>query len=304
MSKRQGPDSSRSPEPRRGAGGDAPKKLSGKGGWSLLSGWTKSGGAQALAQSEAASKAKEQPGNRYKGVTRSTSFTSQMREVSLEQPASAKKKQFFGKGPFPTHQGYVTENARMYWCEERLGTFEGVPEELDAVTDYEKPLYHWQLFSVLGEARILALVTAFYDYVYSDPNAWFRKAFTEATSKEMAIFSQSTFWLDAFGGGMKYPGGYHRSRNKHGFIKEHMTTKAAVRWIELMRLTLDNADLGPDPRVRGVLEDFVEVHMLKYASQFGFDPSCLRVTGHGPGNPYDPGSFQQGGDGNIPPEFL
>jgi len=267
-----------------------------------LSGWTKAGGARALkAADEAAAKARESPPNRYKGVTRSSSFTSQMGAVSLEQPA--KQKEVFGKGPFPTHQGYVTENARLYWCEERLGTFEGVPEELDAVTDYDKPLYHWQLFSVLGEARILALVKQFYEYVYSDPNTWFRKAFTESTSKEMAIFSQSTFWIDAFGGGMKYPGGYHRSRNKHGFIKEHMTTKAAVRWIELMRLTLDNADLGPDPRVRGVLEDFVEVHMLKYAKSFGFDPSCLCVTGHGPGNPYDPGSFQQGGDGNIPKDI-
>jgi hypothetical protein len=89
-------------------------------------------------------------------------------------------------------------------------SFAGVPETTQADPDPSKPLYFWQLYSVMGEERIKALTQQFYTYVFNDENDWFRKIFASMTTMEMAIWSASTFFLDVMGGGRHYPGGVRR----------------------------------------------------------------------------------------------
>jgi len=62
----------------------------------------------------------------------------------------------------------VTALSRDEWCEWKHGSFEGISESLDADPDKSKPLYIWQLYSVLGPERIEELVRIFYIEVWND----------------------------------------------------------------------------------------------------------------------------------------
>lgn len=61
--------------------------------------------------------------------------------------------------------GYATRDARREWL-----ALHGMPDagaslsalELTADPDTSKPLYFWQLYSLIGQKRIVALVYAFY----------------------------------------------------------------------------------------------------------------------------------------------
>ena len=143
---------------------------------------------------------------------------------------------------------------------------------LTASTNPGEPLYFWQLFSLLGEKPIIALVTAFYNRVYDDnENPWFRNAFTRLATKEHHIAVQAAYWIDAMGGGRIYHGGdfrlsFHHTHN----ASEVMTAKGAKIWMLHMRAALESARFE-DPRVKPCIIDFLRTKMMKYAEDFGWD---------------------------------
>ncbi len=159
----------------------------------------------------------------------------------------------------------------------------------------EEKLTVKSLYKELGEARIAALSQAFYDRVYgkelifkksnqiksnkistyhlkhffiskADEEApWFRDMFaiTAATPKELAAYSQMTFFVQKFGGDPYY-GGMVKDSSFMREVHQHfaITQKGYERWMKHMRETLEVVDLGPRAaEVKQVL--------LAYFSAFG-----------------------------------
>ena len=144
---------------------------------------------------------------------------------------------------------------------------------LTASNDPDKPIQFWQLYSVLGPQRIVAIVSRFYDRVYDDEH-WFKSVFTRIAPKERHINTQSAMWIDVMGGGHQYHGGefrlnFHHTHNAH----ELMNNRGAERWVTLMRNTLNDPDIDftADSRVRPAINSFLTFFMDKYASEFQFE---------------------------------
>jgi truncated hemoglobin YjbI len=148
-------------------------------------------------------------------------------------------------------------------------------DTLTADPDTSKPLYYWQLYSLLGWEYIEEIVTKFYERVYDDDeDPHFRKAFTQLADLQHHIETQAAYWQDAFGGGKVYHGShgrlnFHHERNAH----QVMNAEGAARWMMHMGLALH--DMFPvlkavDPRIPATIVDFLETKMKKYASQFGW----------------------------------
>lgn len=157
---------------------------------------------------------------------------------------------------------------------------DGLPSHFDhraicliAPVDRTQQLYVWQLFSVLGEGRIIHLIRSFYERIFQDlETPWFRNPFVEAGSIDYHITGQSAMWLDVMGGGKTYTGGVDRLHLYHDDHRGIMTSRGAERWMFHMRQTVydPHVDLTDDPRVRPCLVSFVEYHMHKYALEFDF----------------------------------
>merc|ERR1712232_1357548 len=151
-----------------------------------------------------------------------------------------------------------------------------VPEEeahnLQANPDTSSPLYFWQLYSLLGQDRIVGIVRNLYTRIYADAEEpWLPHAFTRISGMDHHIATQAAFWLDAMGRGKCYHGGEFRLNFHHQHNAAHvMTQVGAARWMHHMRLALNESDLGPDPRVRATIDVFLQARMEKYAQQHAF----------------------------------
>ena len=134
-------------------------------------------------------------------------------------------------------------------------------------------LYFWQLYSILGEAKIRQFITEFYTNLFDEgENIQFIKTFKDLGSIEHHISGQTNFWLDAMGGGKKYAGGKFRLQRHHDLAKNIMNAKGAVSWLGHMRHTLNTTlvDFTDDPRVKPCILDFLNHFLEKYGEQYGF----------------------------------
>ena len=143
---------------------------------------------------------------------------------------------------------------------------------LTASNEINTPIQFWQLYSVLGEARIVAIVSNFYQRVFADEK-WFVSVFSKVGGVDHHIRTQSSMWIDVMGGGKTYHGGefrlsFHHSHNAMQLMNE----KGAERWVRLMVETLKDPtlDMTSDSRVRPALITFLSYFLDKYAAEFKF----------------------------------
>ena len=181
---------------------------------------------------------------------------------------------------YATEHGYLTDNLKQQYIKRSVDTHL-LPENahrisaivsLNASNDVSQPIQFWQLYSVLGSERIVALVRKFYQLVFSD-ELWFSSVFSRIASLEHHVNTQAAMWVDAMGGGKAYHGGEYRLNFHHTHnAMELMNEKGAKRWIELMVKTLNDPtlDLTDDPRVRPAINTFLNFFMGKYESDFQF----------------------------------
>lgn len=182
---------------------------------------------------------------------------------------------------FPTQPGYLTQTT----CEKYIATATKtglLPPDafrmaevvsLSAPNDPSKPIQFWQLYSVLGQDRIVEIVAAFYTRVFAQ-DAWFRDVFAQVGDVNHHIGTQASMWVDVMGGGPYYHGAefrlsFHHTHNAH----QLMNAKGAQLWAQLMVETLDTSKefLTDDPRVRLSLNTFLTHFFDKYAREFGFE---------------------------------
>ena len=190
----------------------------------------------------------------------------------------------------PSH-GYMTEKIQRNYIAAAIkdktlpSNAHRMPDvlALNASEDPSKPIQFWQLYSVLGQKRIVRIVQSFYQRVYRD-EPWFSSVFARIGDTSHHVRTQSAMWLDVMGGGFKYHGAEFRLNfhHQHNAI-ELMNKKGAQRWIRLMIQTLDDTAeyMTDDPRVRISINTFLAYFMTKYAADFGFQTNML----FGPTNP-------------------
>ncbi|MDA9989701.1 hypothetical protein N9E48_02680 [Paracoccaceae bacterium] len=184
----------------------------------------------------------------------------------------------------PSH-GYMTESIQQKYIATSIKD-KTLPDNahrmpdivaLNASKDQSKPIQFWQLYSVLGQKRIVRIVQNFYHRVYRD-EPWFSSIFARIGDTSHHVRTQSAMWLDVMGGGFKYHGAEFRLNfhHQHNAI-ELMNKKGAERWIRLMVQTLDDtADyMTDDPRVRISLNTFLAYFMTKYTADFGFQTNTM-----------------------------
>lgn len=182
---------------------------------------------------------------------------------------------------FPTAYGYMTETTRAKYIAAAVKT--GVlPKDaqlnpdimsLIAPSDPNRPIQFWQLFSVLGPDRIVAIVGDFYQRVFSD-DPWFSSVFERVGGLHHHINTQASMWADVMGGGPYYHGAAFRLEFHHTHnALQLMTEDGAKRWVDLMVQTLDASDaqMAGDVRVRIALNTFLSHFLAKYADDFGFE---------------------------------
>ena len=181
--------------------------------------------------------------------------------------------------------GYMTEKIQQKYIAAAIKA-KKLPENvhrmpeiltLNASVNPSKPLQFWQLYSFLGEKRIVRIVQNFYQRVYRD-DPWFRSVFAKIGDTSHHVRTQSAMWLDVMGGGFKYHGAEFRLNfhHQHNAI-ELMNKKGAERWIKLMVQTLDDTTeyMTDDPRVRISLNTFLTYFTAKYAADFGFQTHMM-----------------------------
>ena len=184
----------------------------------------------------------------------------------------------------PSH-GYMTEKIQRAYIAAAIkdktlpDNAHRIPDivTLDASVNPSKPIQFWQLYSVLGQKRIVRIVQNFYRRVYRD-EPWFRSVFARIGDTSHHVRTQSAMWLDVMGGGFKYHGAEFRLHfhHQHNAI-ELMNKKGAERWIKLMVQTLDDTAeyMTDDPRIRVSLNTFLAYFTAKYAADFGFQTSIM-----------------------------
>ena len=153
-----------------------------------------------------------------------------------------------------------------------------VPTSLEASMDITKPLYYWQLFSILGRDPIVDIMTRFYVSIFEDDDkeyAWFSQTFRDIASLDYHINAQAAYWIDSMGGGKLYPGGSRRINFHHSSSESLpvMTAPGAKRWMYFMRNSIRNQDFSEynDPRIVPCLVDFLKVKMIAYAAHHNFE---------------------------------
>ncbi len=181
---------------------------------------------------------------------------------------------------YPTGHGYMTESIMrdyIYAAIER----EILPPDaarmadiisLDAPNDPAQPIQFWQLFSVLGQDRIMAIITDFYGRVFADED-WFTSVFARVGPIQHHINTQTGMWLDVMGAGPAYHGAEYRLNFHHTHnAMALMNAKGAQRWSKLMLQTLDAsaAQMTDDARVRVAINTFLSHFMAKYEAEFNF----------------------------------
>ena len=143
---------------------------------------------------------------------------------------------------------------------------------LSAPNDITKPIQFWQLYSVLGQDRIVKIVQNFYRRVFDDEK-WFRSVFSRVGPVEHHVNTQASMWLDVMGAAPFYHGGefrlnFHHTHNAHQLMNE----KGAKRWVKLMVEALDDSaqHMTRDKRVRPAINTFLTHFLGKYADEFNF----------------------------------
>lgn len=181
----------------------------------------------------------------------------------------------------PTADGYMTETTKLRFITKAVAAGDlpkdahrmGEIVSLTAPTDPKKPIQFWQLFSLLGQRPIVAIVSDFYTRVFQDED-WFRSVFERVGDARHHTHTQASMWIDVMGGGPYYHGGdfrlnFHHTHNAHQLMHE----KGAKRWVELMVQALDANDhlIAHDPRIRRSLNTFLNYFFGKYAEDFNFE---------------------------------
>ncbi|MEE9333066.1 MAG: hypothetical protein V3U65_03145 [Granulosicoccaceae bacterium] len=181
---------------------------------------------------------------------------------------------------FPTSNGYLTETIRKQYISKAIDS-KLLPENayrlahlisLDAANDESKPIQFWQLYSVLGQDRIVDIVHAFYKRVFDDEK-WFSSVFAAVGGIGHHVNTQASMWIDVMGGGLYYHGGEYRLNFHHTHnAMALMNDKGAERWVELMVKTLNDSslDFTADIRVRPAINTFLSHFLSKYAADFQF----------------------------------
>ncbi|MBX2881052.1 MAG: hypothetical protein KTR32_14005 [Granulosicoccus sp.] len=181
---------------------------------------------------------------------------------------------------FPTYNGYLTESIRQQFITQAIAS-KHLPENahrmrhivsLAASNNSDTPIHFWQLFSVLGQDRIVKIVRHFYELVFADEE-WFTSVFARIGGVGHHVNTQSGLWIDVMGGGLAYHGGEFRLNFHHTHnAMQLMNDKGAERWIALMVKTLDDPsiDMTDDARVRPAINTFLTYFLGKYASEFKF----------------------------------
>jgi len=181
---------------------------------------------------------------------------------------------------YPTAIGYMTEQTRARYIQNAVEC-NVLPENahrmsdiisLSASNDVTKPIQFWQLYSVLGQQRIVELIAHFYRMVFDD-EPWFRSVFARVGGVDHHVNTQAAMWIDVMGGGPTYHGGdfrlsFHHTHNAMNLMNE----KGAQRWVKLMVDTLNNPsiDLTEDQRVRPSINTFLSHFLSKYEAEFDF----------------------------------
>jgi len=144
---------------------------------------------------------------------------------------------------------------------------------LDASNDVTKPVQFWQLYSVLGQDRIVDIVGNFYERVFADED-WFTSVFARVGGIGHHVNTQASMWIDVMGGGPYYHGAEFRLNfhHTHNAI-QLMNEKGAERWSRLMIETLDSSarHMTEDARIRPSINTFLTHFMSKYSQEFTFE---------------------------------
>jgi len=181
---------------------------------------------------------------------------------------------------FEPSEGYMTQVSRQKYITSAISR-NLLPAEahrmrnivsLTASNDVSKPIQFWQLYSVLGQERIIRIIEGFYKRVFDDEK-WFSDVFARVGGIQHHVNTQASMWIDAMGGGLIYHGGEFRLNFHHTHnAMQLMNDKGAVRWVKLMVETLDDSaiHMTSDPRVRTSLNTFLSYFFDKYAADFDF----------------------------------
>ena len=182
---------------------------------------------------------------------------------------------------YPTRHGYMTEKIQLDYI--TAAVKKGVLPtyahrmapilSLTAPSDVSKPIQFWQLYSVLGQDRIVNIVARFYERVFADED-WFTSVFARVGGISHHVNTQAAMWIDVMGGGPYYHGAEFRLNfhHTHNAI-QLMNEEGAKRWTDLMIETLDQSEefMTDDPRVRPSINTFLAHFMGKYAQEFEFE---------------------------------
>lgn len=182
---------------------------------------------------------------------------------------------------YPTRHGYMSEKTQRDYITSAVAK-NVLPKDahrvkqivsLTAPTDLSKPIQFWQLYSVLGQDRIVNIVGDFYERVFADEE-WFTSVFARVGGIGHHINTQAAMWIDVMGGGPYYHGAEFRLNfhHTHNAI-QLMNEKGAQRWSQLMLDTLNDSarHMTEDPRVRPSINTFLTHFMGKYAQEFAFE---------------------------------
>lgn len=181
---------------------------------------------------------------------------------------------------FPTGSGYLTERIRLNYIEKAVAdnvlpkNAHRMPQivSLSAPNDVSRPIQFWQLYSVLGQGRLVAIVRNFYERVF-DEEDWFRSVFARVGGVNHHINTQSAMWLDVMGAGPAYHGGEFRLSFHHTHNAIQLMNEAgAKRWVKLMVEALDDSadHMTDDARVRPGINTFLMHFFRRYAMEFNF----------------------------------
>ena len=138
-----------------------------------------------------------------------------------------------------------------------------------------KPLYFWQLYSVMGSERIHRVIHCFYTNVFADDSApWFRDVFVEFGTVKYHVAGQYRFWMDVFAGGVRYKAGMPGLRFHHKLAQQIMTQQGAQRWMFHMQRAIEQCRPDwdeRDVRILPCIETFLTFTMECYGVQFDFN---------------------------------
>ena len=182
---------------------------------------------------------------------------------------------------YPTRHGYMSE--KIQWDYITTAIEKGVlpadahriPQilSLNASHDIGQPIQFWQLYSQLGQDRIVGIVADFYERVFADED-WFTSVFARVGGLGHHVNTQASMWIDVMGGGPYYHGAEYRLSFHHTHnAMQLMNDKGAARWAQLMVETLDKSahHMTDDARVRPSINTFLTYFMGKYAQEFAFE---------------------------------